>query len=101
MSWTYTGSPEGAIQVNGRWGVSVLPPDDIRQPARSLVVWMYRRRDQGGSDYDQATVSQSGVVLLPASWPLDVRLILEQHIPKPSAGSRAGSRVVKGRLIHA
>lgn len=70
---------------------------NIRMATRNLSAWMYRRRDTGSTaDFDQASVSQTGAVLLPPSWPRDVRMALDPLIPKLGAATR----IVRGKIIY-
>lgn len=78
VSWTYSTTPEGAISVEGRWGYSVTPPDDIVHACIRLVAFMYRQRDTG-ADADRVTVNDSGVMSLPAGMPRDVAEILKPY----------------------
>lgn len=95
-AWTYQGDPGNAIRVTGQWADYAWPPADIRAATRSIAAWLYRRRDQAGSgDMDQASVSQTGLVLIPSSLPREARVILDRYTDKPGAGTR----IVRGRLV--
>lgn len=92
--WTWSGSPEGAISVTGRWASAVTPPDDIVAATRSIAAWLYKRREQP-LDFDRAVVSQTGETVLPPDLPPDARAILAKRSPKAGAATR----VVRGRLV--
>ena len=95
-NWTYAYDPGNAISVTGKWADYPYPPADIRAATRSIAAWLYRRRDQAGAgETDTATVSQSGVVLMPASLPRDAQVVLDRYTERPGAGSR----VVRGKLV--
>lgn len=79
IAWTYTTDPEDAISLAGGWAFSETPPPDIVDATVRLSAWLYRQRDSS-SDFDRVTVSvQSGVTMLPAQIPADVRWILEKR----------------------
>ena len=95
-NWTYAYDPGNAISVTGKWADYPYPPADIRAATRSIATWLYRRRDSAGAgETDTATVSQSGLVLIPATLPRDVQVILDRYTERPGAGSR----VVRGKLV--
>ncbi len=72
--WTYTGSPEGAIAIEGKWAYSTTPPAAIKQACIWLVVWMYRAKDNAGAD--DTTRTEHGIIL-PTTLPPRVQTILE------------------------
>ena len=47
VSWTYnTDDAIDAIEITGRWGYSVTPPEDIQEACILLVLHWYRMSDQ-------------------------------------------------------
>lgn len=74
--WTYATDWEGAIVIDGKWGYSTTPPDDIVQACIRLAAFMYRQRDAQMMD---VTAIEAGVVLQPQGIPADVRQILAPY----------------------
>jgi len=95
VAWTWTGTPEGAIAVTGRWATTLTPPADIAAATRSIAAWLYKRREQP-LDFDRAVVSQTGETILPPDLPPDARAILNKRSPRAGAAAR----VVAGRLVY-
>lgn len=53
--WTYAASPDGALQVTGRWAATITPPPVVVHATRELVAWLYRSYDrQGGGEQGTA-----------------------------------------------
>lgn len=59
VAWTYTGDPEGAISIAGRWAYSVAAPPDIVQACIMLASFYYNRR--GTEGYASVEVSNAVV----------------------------------------
>lgn len=74
-AWTYTESPENAIQVTGRWAYSVEPPADIVQATVRLAAWLYRQKDVG---YEPARPTFAGISYT-ADLPADVLALLAPY----------------------
>jgi hypothetical protein len=77
LFWTYTNDPEDAISIIGRWGWSVLPPDDIVQAARRTAGWLYRSKD--GQAYDSTAFGELGVIRIKHKIPEDITAMLDPY----------------------
>lgn len=75
VTWTYATDPEDAISITGRWAYSVSAPLDIQHACIRLAAYLYRQRESG-AEIDRPIVSESGMVLMPATLPKDVRDML-------------------------
>lgn len=72
--WTYSGAPENAIAVTGKWAYSESAPADIVQVTLRMASYLYRQRNNA-TDLDRA-VQLSGGVILPADLPRDIQTFL-------------------------
>ena len=77
--WTYTDSPEGAVQIAGKWGYSLEAPADIVAATLRLAAYLYRQRE-GTPDSDRAVLSADGVVLAAPRIPSDITAMLTPYI---------------------
>jgi len=77
-AWTYTTSPENAISLAGKWGLSLTPNDAIKQAALRLAVWLYRQKDSS-ADVDRPLLTSDGAVILPMAIPNDVMALLRPY----------------------
>ncbi len=64
----------GDIAITGRWAWSVTAPADVQHATVRLAAWMYRQKDNTGSD---APMIAGDVTILPARLPADVMELLE------------------------
>lgn len=76
VSWTYSDSPENAIQIEGRWAYSVSAPADVQHACIRLVSFMFKQRDTG-IDAENSMVTQNGIMILPSRLPKDVMSLLK------------------------
>lgn len=76
--WTFTGDPENAIAVTGRWAWSTSAPADIVQSCNRLVLYFYDLRDS--TTYDAIANLELGVMQIPKGHPLDARELLRPYI---------------------
>lgn len=71
-TWTFSDSPEGAIQVTGYWCYSENAngtPDAITRGATlQLAAWLYRTKDQV-AELSRPAVAAEGVTVLPMALP--------------------------------
>lgn len=77
VNWNYTGAPENAITIVGKWAYSTTAPADIAQVTIRLAGYLYRQRDNAG-DLDRAIIGASGI-LLPAALPKDIETLLRPY----------------------
>lgn len=74
---TWSASPtsgeEQAISVQGSWGYSSTPPDDVVQAAIRLTAWLYKQRD---APFGTTARPDIGIVEVPAALPEDVKALL-------------------------
>lgn len=73
--WTYDSDAENAISIDGKWGYSVTPPDDIKHACIRLVSWLYKQRETD-VDLDRPLLTGAGVTIMPSKLPADVVSIL-------------------------
>lgn len=76
--WTYTGSPEGSVQITGRFAYSITAPANIVQAALRIGAYLYRQRDMS-PDNDRTIVSADGVVMSAPRIPSDVVDLLRSY----------------------
>lgn len=76
--WTYTGTPDKAIQITGRFAYSVTCPAPIAAATRRLVKWLYQEKDTT-IDTDRSIISADGVVFTAPSMPKSVMVALEPY----------------------
>lgn len=72
VRWTYSGDPENAIAITGRWAYSLQAPDDIRQAVRRLAMYYYRQKDNADPLLDRPLQSADGVLIMPTALPADI-----------------------------
>lgn len=60
--WTYTGTPDMAISVVGRFAYSITPPADIVGACLALGKYIYKARTST-IDTDRAVLSSDGIIL--------------------------------------
>lgn len=77
--WTYTDSPEGAVQIAGKWSYSTNVPDNIVRACLRLAAYLYRQRE-GTPDSDRAVMSADGVILAAPRIPSDITAMLAPYI---------------------
>lgn len=83
VTWTYSGSHEGAISVTGLWAFSETPPHQIKHAILVLAKYMYRQ--SSNDNLDRPVQSLDGTTLLPAALPADVEKIIKRYkrLPMP------------------
>lgn len=64
----------GVIEVTGRWGYSIHPPDDIVAATVRWAAYAYRLRD--AQVFDTTSVAEMGQLIVPRGMPNDVREVL-------------------------
>jgi hypothetical protein len=74
--WTYVNDPEAAITVEGTWGFSNTPPEDIVHAAVRLVAWYYHQAD---APFETQGMPALGVVTVPADMPADIKSLLAPY----------------------
>jgi len=67
---------EQAIHVQGTWGYSPAPPDDVVQAAIRLTAWLYKQRD---APFGTTARPDVGIVEVPAAIPVDVTAMLLRY----------------------
>ena len=77
--WTYTGSPDGAVQITGRWAYSLTPPADVVQLTKETAARMYKRRN-GTENRITDAISADGVFLPAFKLPDDIAKLLTPYI---------------------
>lgn len=77
--WTYSSSPEDAIEVEGYWGWSITPPDDIVRATKRLAAFLYKQRDS--QVFDSTAFTELGIIRIKHAIPNDILSILEPYIP--------------------
>ena len=76
VSWTYDTTPENAISITGKWAFSATAPNDIVLACNRLVLYLFRNREGEG---DRTIMNTSGMLVLPAQMPADVRDLLRPY----------------------
>jgi len=71
-SWDYP-----TETVNGKWGYSESPPEDIQYACYILTKWLYDNRDS--TKGDNLVVTPEGKVLVPSGLPSGAKIILDQY----------------------
>jgi hypothetical protein len=74
--WTYLTDPEMAIAVEGTWGYTATPPDDIVHAAVRLVAWYYHQAD---APFETQGMPNLGVVTVPSDMPADIKALLAPY----------------------
>lgn len=77
VMWTYSGAPENAIAIAGRWAYSTSAPADVVQACTLLSAYFYRRRDNA-LDLDR-TVIVGDATIMPLTIPRDVLTLLRPY----------------------
>ncbi len=78
-AYTWQQGGAGDIAITGRWGWSVMPPDDIVHATIRLTAWLYRQRSASGEG-DRPTVADGGLVVLPMRLPRDIETLLSRYM---------------------
>ena len=81
--WQYVTDPEDAIKVTGAWAyfdVDATPADIVHLAVR-LSTWLYRQKDTS-QDTDRPIVTASGVTIMPAQLPRDIRDGLAPYVKR-------------------
>ena len=73
---TWDADSGGQIAVTGRWAYSTTPPADVAHACVRLAAWMYRQKDNTGSD---APIIAGDVTILPTRFPSDVQMMLAPY----------------------
>lgn len=76
--WTYTGSPDGAVSITGRWGYSITPPDDIVQVTKLIAQRMYKERD-GTENRTTDSISADGSFMPGSQQPDNIAKLLKPY----------------------
>lgn len=77
IAWTYTGTPENAISILGKWAYATTAPVDVVQACTRLAAYLYRQRDNS-LDLDRAVIV-ADTTILPTTIPRDVQMILRPY----------------------
>lgn len=77
VNWTYSTTPENAIQIVGRWGYTVSPPNDIKQAVYRLCAYFYRQKDSGV--FEVTSFVEGGAMEIPMGIPKSVLQILNHY----------------------
>jgi hypothetical protein len=78
--WTYSGSPEGSVQVAGKWSYSLDIPADVKAAALRWGAHLYRLRTGATSVPADITVSADGSAFASNRIPSDVAQMLKPYI---------------------
>ena len=78
--WTWNGSPEGAVQVAGKWSYSLDIPADVKAAALRWGAHLYRLRTGATSVPADITVSADGSAFASNRIPSDVAQLLRPYI---------------------
>lgn len=76
--WTYTGSPDMAISVVGRFAYSITPPAVIVRACLALGKYLYKGRTST-VDTDRAVLSTDGIILPGKSIPDSITSMLDPY----------------------
>jgi hypothetical protein len=76
--WTYTGSPDGAVSITGRWAWSVTAPADIIGAAYELTKYFYQNRESNPTSAQQI-ISADGVPIAPDAIPKIIVSLLKPY----------------------
>ena len=77
VSWTYSGTPENAISIAGRWAYATSAPEDIVHACIRLAGFYYKQKDAG--TFDTVAVPEAGIITVPQGMPRDVQIILNPY----------------------
>jgi len=78
--WTWSGSPEGAVQVAGKWCYSIDVPEDVKAAALRWGAHLYRLRTGATSVPADITISADGSAFASNRIPSDVAQLLRPYI---------------------
>lgn len=78
--WTWNGSPEGAVQVAGKWSYSLDVPADVKAAALRWGAHLYRLRTGATSVPADITISADGSAFASNRIPSDVAQLLRPYI---------------------
>lgn len=78
--WTWSGSPEGAVQVAGKWSYSLDIPADVKAAALRWGAHLYRLRTGATSVPADITISADGSAFASNRIPSDVAQLLRPYI---------------------
>jgi hypothetical protein len=78
VAWTYTGTPENAIAIVGRWAYSITAPADVVHAAIRLSAFFYRQKDS--SVFETTAIPSAGVIEVPTGMPKDVSILLKPYV---------------------
>lgn len=76
--WTYTGTPDIAIQITGRFAYSITPPYDIVRACLRIGKALYESRE-GNPESQRVIISSDGVSLPAKEMPSIVYELLEPY----------------------
>ena len=79
-TWAYTTSPEGAVQVAGKWSYSLDVPEDVKAAALRWGAHLYRLRTGATSVPADITISADGSAFASNRIPSDVAQLLRPYI---------------------
>jgi Phage gp6-like head-tail connector protein len=79
-TWTYSGSPEGAVAIAGKWSYSLNVPDDIHRAALAWSEHMYRLRTGSAPTSVDVTISADGSAFVSSGMPRGVAQLLRPYI---------------------
>lgn len=77
IAWEYTDDPEEAISIEGLWGFSQTPPNDIIHASVRLSSYIYRQKNNAG-EFDR-TILAGNSTLLPTQIPRDIEELLRPY----------------------
>lgn len=75
--WVYEDTPHEAISIEGSWGYSEEPPDDIVQATVRLAAYLYKQRDAAAVDV--ASYYEGGVLSIPQGVPRYVTMVADHY----------------------
>ena len=65
------------VEVEGTWGYSSSPPDDVVQATIRLASYYYAQKD--AQVFDVTAVPEAGVITVPQGIPRDVKVIIDHY----------------------
>lgn len=77
--WTYTGAPDEAVSIVGRWAYSITPPDDIVGTCYELTKYLYQNRESNPTSAQQ-TISADGVPIPPDQIPKLITNLMRPYV---------------------
>lgn len=77
IAWTYTGTPENAITIVGRWAYSVTAPASVVQACKILAAYYYKQKDAG--TFDVVAVPEMGTITVPQGMPRTAQVLLNPY----------------------